>query len=170
MSFFAPSRPYPADRYDREEGENLAWWRLNNAPHDIQYAAGGSCDYLAIGTATHGDYGLYRWNMGPGRSGPDPHFHRAVSESFFVLDGAVAIYDGTKWRTGRQGDFCYVPEGGVHAFRNDSGEPASMLILFSPGAAREKYFEGLAHLTAADTPPSDDEMAEFFTAHDTHWL
>ena len=38
---------------------------------------------------------------------------------------------------GRPGDFLYVPQGGVHAFRNESGEPASMLILFTPrGAAR----------------------------------
>lgn len=169
MSFFAPSRPYPADRYDREEGESLAWWRLNNAPPDIEYAAGGSCDYLATGTATHGDYGLYRWNMGPGRSGPDPHFHRAVSESFLHV-AEVTLPAGAPLRAVVDGDGAVKDEGGVHAFRNDSGEPASMLILFSPGAAREKYFEGLAHLAAADMPPSDDEMAEFFTAHDTYWL
>jgi cellobiose-specific phosphotransferase system component IIA len=63
-----------------------------------------------------------------------------------------------------------VPEGGIHAFRNESGEPASMLILFSPGAAREKYFEGLAHLATMDVRPSDEEMAEFYAAHDTYWL
>jgi oxalate decarboxylase/phosphoglucose isomerase-like protein (cupin superfamily) len=26
-----------------------------------------------------------------------------------------------------------VPEGGIHASRNESDEPASMLILFAPG-------------------------------------
>jgi uncharacterized RmlC-like cupin family protein len=26
------------------------------------------------------------------------------------------------------GDFVHVPEGGVHVFRNESGEPASMLL------------------------------------------
>jgi hypothetical protein len=30
-----------------------------------------------------------------------------------------------------------VLEGGLHGFRNESGEQASMLILFPPGAARE---------------------------------
>ena len=29
----------------------------------------------------------------------------------------------------------------MHGFRNESGEPASMLILFTPGAPREDYFE-----------------------------
>ncbi len=31
-------------------------------------------------------------------------------------------------------DFLYVPKNGVHAFSNDSDQPASMLILSNPGA------------------------------------
>ena len=41
-----------------------------------------------------------------------------------------------------------MPEGGVHGFRNDD-EAASMLILFAPGAARERYFEELAAIKGA---------------------
>jgi oxalate decarboxylase/phosphoglucose isomerase-like protein (cupin superfamily) len=67
------------------------------------------------------------------------------------------------------GDFLYVPEGGIHAFRNESGEPASMLILFAPGAPREDYFETLAD--AARREAMDDEQrAEFFLRHDTYWV
>ncbi len=43
-------------------------------------------------------------------------------------------------------------------------EPASILILFSPGAPREAYFEGLSAL--ADM--TDDERREWFAAHDNH--
>ena len=39
-----------------------------------------------------------------------------------------------------------VPIGGVHGFRNESGEPATMLLHFAPGAPREGYFEGLPGL------------------------
>jgi hypothetical protein len=53
----------------------------------------------------------------------------------------------------------------VHAFRNESGEPASMLLLFSPGAPREDYFEGLAGLGQL----TDEQRARFFVAHDTYW-
>lgn len=42
MSFFAPPRPYPPARYNREQGDSLAWWRPRDAPHDIEYAADGS--------------------------------------------------------------------------------------------------------------------------------
>jgi len=61
-----------------------------------------------------------------------------------------------------------VPQGGIHAFRNESGELASILILFTPGAPREDYFETLA---AGLLPGmTDDERAEFFLRHDTFWV
>jgi hypothetical protein len=44
----------------------------------------------------------------------------------------------------------------VHAFRNESGEPALMLILFAPGALREAYFESLAEIGASGRRPSAD--------------
>ncbi len=169
MSFFPPPHPYPSARYAGEDGENSATWRPNGAPPDITFAKGGTCDYLATGSATRRDYGLYRWNMGPEPGGPDPHFHRTISESFFVLSGTVLIFDGSRWISANPGDFCFVPEGGLHGFRNESGEPASMLILFSPGAPREKYFEGLAEIGWSRHRPPDGEMAEFYAAHDTYW-
>jgi hypothetical protein len=62
-----------------------------------------------------------------------------------------------------------VPPGGIHGFRNESGEPASMLLHFAPGAPREGYFEGLAKF-AVSGQPSDAEMAEFYLRHDNTWL
>ncbi|MEV8512543.1 cupin domain-containing protein [Dactylosporangium sp. NPDC051484] len=76
-------------------------------------------------------------------SRPSPRFHRLISESFFILSGSVRIYDGRRWIDTEPGDFVYVPEGGVHAFRNESGAPAEILLHFAPGAPREAYFEGL---------------------------
>ena len=81
------------------------------------------------------------------------HFHRAMSEAFFVLSGTMRLYDGTEWVDGHQGDFLYVPPGGIHGFRNEADEPASILMLFAPGAPREAYFEGFGAL--ADM--TDDE-------------
>ncbi len=168
MSFFPPPEPYPPERHTGPP-EASARWRRAGTPPDIRTDR-GSCDYLAIGAATRGDFGLYRWNMGAERSGPNPHVHRTISESFFVLDGVVRIHDGRAWADARPGDYVFVPEGGVHGFRNESGEPASMLILFSPGAPRERYFEGLAHLAHGGERPSDEEMAEFYARHDTWWV
>jgi quercetin dioxygenase-like cupin family protein len=61
-----------------------------------------------------------------------------MSEAFFVLSGTMKLYDGSKgddWIDGHQGDFLYVPPGGVHGFRNGADEPASILMLFAPDAA-----------------------------------
>jgi quercetin dioxygenase-like cupin family protein len=107
--------------------------------------------------------------MGPGPSGPGPHFHRGITESFFVLSGSVRLHDGERWLDGHPGDFLHVPEGGIHGFRHESGEPASMLLLFTPGAPREDYFETL--VDAARRAVTDEaDWAAYFLRHDTFWV
>ena len=89
-----------------------------------------------------------------------------MSEAFFVLSGTMRLYNGTDWVDGSQNDFLYVPPGGIHGFRNDADEPASMLMLFAPGAPREAYFEGFAQLGDL----TDDERREWFIKHDSFFL
>ncbi len=51
-----------------------------------------------------------------GGGGPGPHFHRAMSEAFFVLSGTMKLYDGSiggDWIDGHPHDFLYVPPGGI---------------------------------------------------------
>ena len=155
---------YPPDRYHGEHGEVSATYRPASAAPDLTYASGGTAHYLATGASTDGLFGLYRWNMAAAPSGPGPHFHRSMAESFFVLTGVIRIYDGEKWVDAEPGDFVHVPPGGIHAFRNESG-PASMLIHFAPGAPREGYFEGLARW-ATDGRPSEVDADAFYRAHD----
>lgn len=165
MSFPA----YPPATYLGDRGEVSGRFRPASHPAELVNSSGGGAHYLATGASTNGHFGLYRWDMGPGPSGPAAHFHKTISESFFVLSGAVRLYDGERWVDATAGDFLFVPEGGIHAFRNESGEPASMLILFAPGAPREDYFETLAD--AARREAMDDQArAEFFRRHDTYWL
>jgi mannose-6-phosphate isomerase-like protein (cupin superfamily) len=157
---------YPDPRYLGETGEFTATYRPADAPPEWPRRTGAT-SYLATGESTNGQFGLYRWEMTGNAGGPDPHFHRSISESFFILSGTVGLYDGKRWIDANPGDFLFVPEGGIHAFRNGSDQPASMLLLFAPGAPREAYFEGLiegiGHL-------SDEERAEFYLRHDTYWV
>lgn len=157
---------YPDPVYLGENGEFSAVYRMGSQDPELPMKT-ANASYLATGASTHGQFGLYRWDFKGPVSGPDPHFHRGISESFYILDGTVRLFDGKQWIDATKGDFLYVPEGGVHAFRNESGETASMLILFAPGAPREGYFEGIAaglgHLT-------DGERAAFMLEHDTFWL
>jgi mannose-6-phosphate isomerase-like protein (cupin superfamily) len=161
---------YPAPRYHGLAGEATASLRRRDHPPELVNTSGGSVHYLATGASTGGGFGLYRWDFGPGVSGPGPHFHRTISESFFVLSGTVRLYDGTQWADGAPGDFMTVPVGGVHGFRNESGGPASMLLLFVPGAPREEYFETLVELAKGTVVLDERERAEFYLRHDNHWV
>ena len=161
---------YPDARYVGDTGEISAVFRPADVPPELAVGASGSASYLATGASTNGQFGLYRWDMGPERAGPGPHFHRTISESFFILAGTVRLYDGARWIDATAGDFLHVPEGGVHAFRNESGLPASMLILFAPGAPREAYFEELAAIAASGRRLSDEQWTELYRRHDQYML
>jgi len=161
---------YPEPRYHGETGEFTATLRQADAPPDLLYPNGTRVDYLATSATTDGFFGLYRWSMGPSASGPGPHFHRTIAESFYVLSGKIRIFDGREWRETRAGDFVHVPIGGIHGFRNGADEPASMLIHFAPGAAREGYFEGLAAWQRDGRPTDEAEIADFYRRHDNIWV
>jgi mannose-6-phosphate isomerase-like protein (cupin superfamily) len=163
------SLEYPEPRYDGDSGLKNATIRSAGHAPELTYPSGGTAHYLATGGSTDGGFGLYRWEMAAEPSGPEPHFHRTIAESFYVLSGSIRLFDGERWTDGAPGDFLFVPEGGIHAFRNESGEPASMLILFVPGAPREDYFETLAHI-AEGMVLTDDERSAFFLRHDTYWV
>jgi hypothetical protein len=60
-----------------------------------------------------------------------------------------------------------VPPGGIHAFSNPEG-PASMLILFAPGAPREAYFEELAEIATSGRPLSQEEWTDLYRRHDQY--
>ncbi len=158
---------YPPVRYDATQPALSARRVAADAPPDLVTPT-ASIRYLA--GARHGDaeLGVFRWSMGERRSGPDPHFHRTMSESFFVLSGRVRIFDGRTWLDCPSGDFVHVPPGAVHGFRNESGAPADMLILFAPGAPREEYFEELAEISASGRQLDDAEWVELYARHDQY--
>jgi mannose-6-phosphate isomerase-like protein (cupin superfamily) len=160
---------YPDPRYRGEGGEVSGVFRLATTGPDLKVGASGA-HYLAKGEDTGGQFGLYRWDMAPGTPGAAPHFHRTISESFFIVSGSVGIFNGEDWIETGPGDFVYVPEGGLHGFRNASNEPASMLILFVPGAPREGYFEGLADVAAGRRQFTPEEFREFCERHDNYFV
>jgi mannose-6-phosphate isomerase-like protein (cupin superfamily) len=123
---------------------------------------------VAPGSVTNGQFGLFRWDMTAGAGGTSTHFHRTFSESFYVLDGTVKLYNGTKWVDATAGDFIYVPEGGVHGFHNDSGADASMIVLFAPGKPRENFFAELAELAETGRTLSKEEWVELWARHDQY--
>lgn len=157
MTYLEPTGEASAEFHARDEADSLTY-----------RTSGTHVRFVAPGSATRGQFGLFEWNMQPRTGGADPHFHRTFSESFFVMSGLVEFSDGSRWLPARAGDFLYVPTGGVHGFRAPSDEPSSMLILFAPGAPRENYFRELAEIRHSGRTMTEDEWTEFFAQHDQY--
>jgi mannose-6-phosphate isomerase-like protein (cupin superfamily) len=149
-------------------GEISARYRPVGAVPELTYPSGTHIRFVAPGSATDGQYGLFEWNMSGTPGGADPHFHTTFSESFYITSGTVRLYDGQRWIDAKQGELVFVPACGIHAFNNASGAPASMLILFAPGPPREKYFTELAEIRASGRVLTDEERLELWARHDQY--
>jgi mannose-6-phosphate isomerase-like protein (cupin superfamily) len=160
---------YPDPRYLGDTGEISATFRRSDHEPELRIGSGTAISYLATGGSTDGKFGLYRVDMRARTPGARAHFHRTMSESFFILSGTIRLFNGKRWIDSTAGDFLHVPEGGVHAFHNESDEWASMLLLFAPGGPREGYFEALAEIAAGRTF-SDEEWTELCRRHHTYFL
>ncbi|MGY1712340.1 cupin domain-containing protein [Geodermatophilus sp. SYSU D00758] len=126
----------------------------------------GRTRFVATGGQTRGDLGVFEATLPPGGGGPGPHLHRTFSESFHVLEGRLRVLDGSTWNTAGPGDFVYVPRSGVHGFTALEDEGCRFLILFTPGAPREGYFEGMVALHEGGRTPSTEELDELAARHD----
>ena len=160
---------YPEELFHGDTGVVSGRLWEGSSAADLVIGGRTNVHYLATGESTGGQYGLYRWDMGTKPGGPGPHFHRTMSESFFVLAGTVGLYDGERWVNAAPGDFLFVPPGGIHAFSNPEGA-ASMLILFAPGAPREAYFEELAEIAASGRQLSGEEWTDLYRRHDQYMI
>ncbi|WP_020518851.1 cupin domain-containing protein [Catelliglobosispora koreensis] len=152
--------------YLGDSGETSAVLRTDLEKLTMNPQSGTTATFVAPGSVTNGQYGLYRWDMPAGAGGAGAHFHRSFSESFYVMSGVMTFFNGDKWIDVEEGGFLYVPPGGIHGFSNNSGADASMLILFAPGIAREAYFEELADIRRTGRTPSEQEWADLFARHD----
>jgi quercetin dioxygenase-like cupin family protein len=155
--------------YTKDVGEVSARYSPGDQAPSVTYPASGThVVFTAPGSATNGQYGLFEWNMTGTPGGADPHFHRTFSESFYVMAGTVRLYNGETWIDAVKGDFLYVPQGGIHAFSNESGAVARMLILFAPGPAREKYFTELAEIRSSGRTMTNEDWLEVWARHDQY--
>ncbi len=130
----------------------------------IRLAASGSTIEILAGPAeTGGTVSTYRWRMSPTSQGPAPHFHTTFSETFVVEEGEVDYFDGRAWRTLLPGHTAHAAAGGVHALRKESAEPATILMILSPGIAREDYFAQLATV-------DEQDLERLHQVHDNHFV
>jgi quercetin dioxygenase-like cupin family protein len=109
--------------------------------------------FLASGPETKGKYAMWETIVQPG-GGPPPHVHRREEEGFYVLEGEVCFQIGDQTVVATAGMFAHMPVGTPHAFKNESGKPARMLVCVAPAGLEEMFVEvGVALPQDATTAP-----------------
>ena len=73
--------------------------------------------------------------------GPPRHAHLYEDESFYLLDGSLAVECGGDRFTATSGSFVFLPRTLPHTFHSVDG-PARLLIIGTPGGLDE-YFAAL---------------------------
>jgi quercetin dioxygenase-like cupin family protein len=125
--------------------------------------------FKATREATAGFFSLAEVTIQPGTSGPPPHSHRELLDSFYVLEGTLTVRVGHDELDAPPGTYACAPPGVVHTFANRSAGPVRFLNLNSPGGW-EDYIRDLAVATPADGPPDPRLMGEILARHDVALL
>ncbi len=98
---------------------------------ELRWMGRTSTHFLATGDQTGGAFSLVDEQASRGESVP-LHLHRDDMESFYVLEGEIALYiDDQPGVRAAGGSFAHIPGGTVHGFRIES-ETARYLILTTP--------------------------------------
>ncbi len=121
--------------------------------------------FLASGEDTDGRYALREAIVLPG-GGPPPHLHHREEEGFYLLEGEVSFYVEGQRQVAGPRTLLNLPVGVVHAFKNETDQPAKMLIWVAP-AGLEKMFQEVGQIVSdrsAAPPPTTHADIERFRA------
>src|SRR5262245_14933149 len=122
--------------------------------------------FLATGEDTDGRYALFEAIVPPG-GGPPPHIHSREEEGFYILEGEITFTVGDKRLLAQAGTFANMPVGSLHAFKNESGKTARMLISVAPAGLEKMFAEVGLPLTDGVTdapPPTKEEIDKLLDA------
>jgi quercetin dioxygenase-like cupin family protein len=116
--------------------------------------------FLATGADTNGKYALWEALVPPG-GGPPPHVHSREEEGFYILEGEITVRVGEDRIVATAGMFANMPVGSVHSFKNESDQPAKMLISIAPAGLEQMFFEvgqPVAQGAATALPPTKEDI------------
>ena len=114
----------------------------------------------AINKDTNGKYAVWEAIVPPG-GGPPPHVHSREEEGFYILEGEITLQIGDQRIVAMAGTFANMPVGTPHSFKNESGQPARMLISVAPAGLEQMFFEFGVPLPEGSTtalPPTKEEI------------
>jgi quercetin dioxygenase-like cupin family protein len=113
-----------------------------------------------------GAYSTWEYLVQPGGVS-SPHYHLKIYESWYVLEGRLEVRLDDRWSTAPAGSMVLIPVGVVHAFRNETAEPARLLLTAAPGGV-ELYFGDLDELmrNSPGGTPDVEQLRKLNRKHD----
>lgn len=111
---------------------------------------GGAFDYFIVQVAPWG--------------GPPLHVHHRQEETIHVLKGRFKVRIGEEIYYLEEGGFAYLPSKIPHAFLNLTGDPAELIVVYTPGGGH-KFYEELGPISRSGSP-DHAAIAAVFTKHD----
>ena len=103
----------------------------------------GTLRVLVPSSATDGRFSVVELTEHPPYRTP-AHVHPEMDESFYVLEGMLALeIDGRSHRL-PAGSFVHIPRGTVHAQGSADDRPVRLLTTFSPGAFEQFFIDRVA--------------------------
>jgi mannose-6-phosphate isomerase-like protein (cupin superfamily) len=103
-------------------------------------------------------------DLAPGFPGPVPHRHRDMVDSFYPLEGSLAIALDWAEREAGPGSYALAPPGAVHTFSNPSERRVRFLNVMAPGGF-ERYLKEV-EATQSGAAPAPAEMARIASRYD----
>lgn len=114
---------------------------------------------------TGGAFGLVEQVIPPGYPGPALHVHPTFEETFYIVEGRLALRAADEAYEAGSGTVALIPRETPHTFANPSSERARILVLVTPGGF-ERYFEQVVvAIKAAGGVPPVDELVALGIAH-----
>ena len=113
-----------------------------------------------------GSFSLIDYQADPAYAGPPPHWHKQMTELFFVLEGELTLQVGNSTFTANAGTSAFIPTGTVHKFSNPSAQPVRFLIVCSPGGFEHYFEEMIEAIGKAGGMPDKETMMALYKKYD----
>lgn len=130
----------------------------------------GTLRVLVPASATDGRFAVVELTEHPPYRTP-AHRHPEMDESFYVLEGTLALEIAGRSHRLPAGSFVHIPRGTVHAQGSADGNPVKLLATFSPGAFDQFFLDRveLAKTVPRSDPAFQDRMMEVVRRY-PRWL
>jgi quercetin dioxygenase-like cupin family protein len=104
--------------------------------------------------------------------GAPPHYHRQLTESFYVISGALWMRVGDREFVAGPGSYVLVTPGTIHAFANRSEFPARFLQHASDATHKEFLCELWSMIQSEKAWPPEDptRIVELGSRYDTRYV